>query len=137
MESVLDEQLPDLRDVFDSFFRFQETIHDMLESLPPSEVAPDIAELDALNHLLDKWLLLTETVDSDIARYPVWRQIQELIEDLEPSNPRLWNRRIEPLLRHLQKPVYAPPRSINILEPPLSRHPLPPFPPHWVDENTD
>ena len=105
VETVLDERLPDLRDVFDSLFRFQETIHDMLESLPASEVAPDTAELDALNHILDKWLLLTGTVDSDIARYPVWRHIQELIEDLEPSNPRLWNRRIQPLLRRLQKPV--------------------------------
>ena len=71
MESVLDKKLPDLRDVFDSFFRFHETIHDMLESLTASEVAPDTAELDALNQLLDKWLLLTGTVDSDIARYHV------------------------------------------------------------------
>ena len=70
----------------------------MLESLPASDVAPDPAELDALNQLLDKWLLLNGTVDSDIARYPVWRHNQELIEDLEPSNPRLWNRRIQPLL---------------------------------------
>ena len=70
----------------------------MLESLPASEVAPDKAELDALTGLLDKWLLLTGTVDSDIARYPIWRHTQELIEDLEPSNPRFWNRRIQPLL---------------------------------------
>ena len=54
VESVLDENLPDLLEVFDSFFRFQETIHDMLESLPASEVATDPAELDALNQLLDK-----------------------------------------------------------------------------------
>ena len=55
----------------------------MLESLPASEVAPDTAELDALN-LFEKWLLLTGTVDSDITRYPIWCHIQELIEDLEP-----------------------------------------------------
>ena len=79
VESVLHERLPDLRDVFETFFRVQETIHDMLESLPASEVAPDTAELDALTNLLDKWLSLTGTVDSDIARYPVWRHIQELI----------------------------------------------------------
>ena len=93
MESALDERLPDLREVFDSFFRFQESLHDMLESLPASEVEPVPAELDTLNQLLDKWLLLTGTVDADIARYHIWRHIQELIEDLEPSNPRLWSRR--------------------------------------------
>ena len=137
VESVLHERLPDLRDVFETFFRVQETIHDMLESLPASEVAPDTVELDALTHLLDKWLSLTATVDSDIARYPVWRHIQEFIEDLEPENPRLWSRRIQPLLHQLQRPVYAPPRYLNIQEPTLSRHPLPPYPPHWIDENTN
>ena len=61
------ESAPGHRDVFDTFLRFQETLHDMLESLPASEVFPDPAELDALNQLLDKWLHLTGTVDSDIA----------------------------------------------------------------------
>ena len=59
----------------------------MLESLPASEVFPDTAELDALNQLLDKWLILTGTVDADIARYPVWHHITELVEDLNPRAP--------------------------------------------------
>ena len=67
VESALQERAPGHRDVFDTFFQFQETLHDMLESLPASEVFPDPAELDALNQLLDKWLHLTGTVDSDIA----------------------------------------------------------------------
>ena len=61
----------------------------MLESLPASEALQDADEYSTLNQLLDKWLHLTGTVDSDIARYHVWRYIMELVEDLEPSNPRL------------------------------------------------
>ena len=80
---------PGLRDVFDTFFRFKETLHEMLESLPASEVLPDPEELNAINQLLDKWLLLTGRVDSDIARYPVWRHITELVEDIERKSPRL------------------------------------------------
>ena len=79
VESALHKRVQEHRDVFDTFFRFQDTIHDMLESLPASEVFPDTAELDALNQLLDKWLLLSGTVDADIARYHVWRHITELI----------------------------------------------------------
>ena len=107
----------------------------MLESLPASKVLPDADEFSTINQLLDKWLHLTGTVDSDIARYQVWRHITELVEDLEPSNPRLWNRGILPLQRQLQKPEYAPPRSISIREPTFNHHQLPPYPPHWVVEN--
>ena len=63
----------------------------MLESLPASEVLPDANEFSILNQLLDKWLHLTGTVDSDIDRCPVWRHVAELVEDLEPSNPSLWS----------------------------------------------
>ena len=89
VESALQERAPGHRDVFDTFFRFQETLHEMLESLPEFEVLPDTDKFIVLNRFLDHWLHLTGTVDTDIARYPVWRQVTELIEDLEPSNSSL------------------------------------------------
>ena len=66
----------------------------MLESLPASGVLQDANEFSVLNRLLDKRLHLTGTVDTDIARYPVWRHVTELVEDLEPSNPSLWSNRV-------------------------------------------
>ena len=81
-ESALHERDPGPRDVFDTFFRLQEALHEMLASLPASEVLPDANEFSTLNQLLDKWLQLTGTVDSDIARYPVWHHVTELVEDL-------------------------------------------------------
>ena len=85
MESALQERNPGHRDVDDTFFRFQEALHEMLESLPASEVLQDANEFSVLNRLLDKWLHLTGTVDTDIARYPVWRHVTELVDDLEPQ----------------------------------------------------
>ena len=61
----------------------------MRESPPESEVLPDAKEFSVLNHLLDKRRHLTWTVDTDIARHPVWRHVTKLIEDLEPSNPSI------------------------------------------------
>ena len=52
VESALQEMTPGLRDVFDTFFRFQDTLHEMLESLPATEVLPDADELSTLNQLL-------------------------------------------------------------------------------------
>ena len=40
----------------------------MLELLPPSEVIPDANEFSVLNRLLDKWIHITCTVDTDVAR---------------------------------------------------------------------
>ena len=70
---------PGLRDVIDTFFRLQDTLHEMLESLPASEGLADADELNTLNQLLAHWLHHTRTVDTDIARYPVWRNVTELI----------------------------------------------------------
>ena len=78
VESALHERNPGPQDVFDTFFRFQEAFHYMLESLPEFEVHPDAAEFSVLNLVLDHWLQLTGTVDTDIARYHVWRQVTEL-----------------------------------------------------------
>ena len=107
VESALHERDPGPRDVFDTFFRFQEALHEMLESLPEFEVHPDADEVSVLNRVLDHWLHLTGTVDTDIARYPVWCHVTELIEDLEPSNPSLWSNRVQPLLHQLQNTYYA------------------------------
>ena len=134
VESARHERNPGPQDVFDTFFRFQEAFHDILESLPEFEVHPDAAEFSVLNRVLDHWLHLTGTVDIDIARYPVWRQVTELIEDLEPSNPSLWSNRVQPLLHQLQTTHYAPVRSILIPKTFLQHPPLPPYPPHCVDE---
>ena len=82
VESALLERNPRLQDVFDTFFRFQEAFHEMLESLPESEVHPNADEVGVFNRMLDHWLHLTGTLDHDIARYPVWRQVTEHIEDL-------------------------------------------------------
>ena len=71
VESALHEMDPGPRDVFDTFFRFQEALHEMLESLPDSEVLPDANEFSVLNRLLVHCLHLTWTVDTDFARYPV------------------------------------------------------------------
>ena len=71
VESALHDRNSGSRDVYDTFFRFQEALHEMLESLPASEVLPDTNEFSVLNRLLDKWLHLTWTVDTDIARYPI------------------------------------------------------------------
>ena len=52
----------------------------MLEDLPASEVLPDSREFTYLNDILDQWLQLSGTVDTDIARYPVWRGVTDLVE---------------------------------------------------------
>ena len=85
-----------------------------------------------MNELLDQWSRLYATLDTEIARYPFWRYVTELVEDLEPSNPGLWSNRVQPLLRLLQNPDYAPPRGIRIREPSFNHMPMPPYPPHWV-----
>ena len=83
----------------------------MLGSLPESEVLPDANEFSVINRFLDHWLHLTGTVDTDIARYPVWRHVTELIEDLEPSNPSLWSNRV---LHQLENTEYAQLRHCGI-----------------------
>ena len=75
---------PGPRDVYDTFFRFQEALHEMHESLSSSEVLIAAHEFSVLNRLLDKWLHLTGTVDTYIARYPVWRHVTELVEYSNP-----------------------------------------------------
>ena len=134
MESALHERDPGPRDIFDTFFRFQEALHEMLGFLPESEVLPDANEFSVINRFLDHWLHLTGTVDTDIAQYPVWCHVTELIKDLEPSNPSLWSNRVQPLLHQLQNTYYAPARSIRIPKTLFKHLPLPPYPPHWVDE---
>ena len=82
-----------------------------------------------MNELLEQWSRLYATVDTEIARYPFWRYVTELVEDLEPSNPGLWSNRVQPLLRLLQNPDYVPPRGIRIREPSFNHMPIPPY---WV-----
>ena len=82
VESALHDRNSGPRDIFDTFFRFREALHKMLESLPESDVLQDANEFSVLNRLLDKWLHLTGTVDTDIARYQVWRHVTELTEDI-------------------------------------------------------
>ena len=134
VESALHERNPGPQDVFDTFFRFQEAFHDMLESLPEFEFHPDANAFSVLNDAIDLWLHHTGTVDTDIARYHVWSQGTELIEDLEPSNPSLWSNRVQPLLHQLQNTCYAPVRSIHIPTTRCQRSTLPLYPPHCVDE---
>ena len=124
MESALQERNPEPRDVYDTFFRFQEAFNEMLEVLPSYKILPDAREIRYLNKLLDKWLQLTGTIDTDIARYPVWRQVADLVGDLEASNPELWSNRVQPLLQLLQHPDYAPPLGIHIREPRFDHMPL-------------
>ena len=58
----------------------------MLEDLQASDVLPDPCEFSYLSNLLDQLLQLSGTVETDIARYHVWRYVTELVKDLEPSN---------------------------------------------------
>ena len=104
----------------------------MLEDLTASEILPDPREFTYLNDLLDQWLQLSGTVDTDIPSYPVWRGVTELVADLEPSNTRLWSNRVQPLLQLLQNPDYSPPRGIRIREPSFQHLPIPPYQPHLV-----
>ena len=48
VESAIQERTPGLRDIFDTFFQVQDTLHELLESLPTSEVLPDADELSTL-----------------------------------------------------------------------------------------
>ena len=84
VESARHERNPGPQDVFDTFFRFQEAFHDMLESLPELEVQQDAANFYVLKQFLDHWLHHTWAVDTFIARFPDWRQVIELIQELEP-----------------------------------------------------
>ena len=102
----------------------------MLEDLTASEGLPYSREFTYLTDLIDKWLQLSGTVDTDIARYPVWRWVTELVADLEPSNARLRSNRVQPLLQLLQNPDYALPRGIRIREPSFQHLPIPPYQPH-------
>ena len=69
VEFALQDRNPGPRDVYDTFFRFQEAFNGLLEDLPFSEILPDSSDFTFLNMLLDQWLQLTGTVDMDIARY--------------------------------------------------------------------
>ena len=119
VESALHERHAGPRDVSDTFFRFQEALHEMLESLPDSEVPPAVSEFSALNRLLDKWLHLTGTVDTDTARYHVWRRVTELVEDLDlklqptdqPSSTTPTSTPKHRLRLHLVASVYGNPFS--------------------------
>ena len=104
MESALQDRNQGPRDVYETLFLFQGAFNGMLEDLPSSEVLPDSREFSFLNKLLDQWLQLSGSVDTDIPRYHVWRYVTELVEDLEPSNPGLWSNRVQPLLRLLKNP---------------------------------
>ena len=57
-------------------------IQQQLEVLPESEVLSDPREFTYLNELLDQWSRLYATVYTEIARYPFWRYVTELVEDL-------------------------------------------------------
>ena len=71
VKSALQDRNPGPPDVYETFFRFKETFNGTIEDLPASEVLPDSSEFSHLNNLLDQWLQLSGTVDTDIARYPV------------------------------------------------------------------
>ena len=62
---------PWTRDVYEPFFGFKEAFRDMLDNLHSSEILHDSREFSYLNMLLDQWLQLTGTIDTDIARYQV------------------------------------------------------------------
>ena len=81
---------PGPRDVYETFFRFQEALRDMLTDLHSSQILPDSRDFSRMNRLLDQCLQLSGTRDTDIARYPVWRYVADLVEDLEPVNPGIW-----------------------------------------------
>ena len=53
VETALDGRDPSPRDVFDTFFRLQEALHDMLESLPDSEAHPETGQIGELNRRLN------------------------------------------------------------------------------------
>ena len=135
MESALQDRNTGPRDLYESVFRFQEARSDMINDIRSFEVLHDSGEFSHLNKLLDQWLQLAGTVDTDIARYPVWRHVADLVEDLEPVNHRIWVDRIQPLLLLLQNHDYATPRGICIRESRFDHLPLLPFPPHWACEN--
>ena len=59
---------PGPRDVYETFFRFQEALRDMLTDFHSSEVHPDSHEFSHLNTLLYQLLQLSCAVDTDIAR---------------------------------------------------------------------
>ena len=101
MESALQDRNTGPRDLYESVFRFQEARSDMINDIRSFEVLHDSGEFSHLNKLLDQWLQLAGTVDTDIARYPVWRHVADLVEDLEPVNHGIWVDRIQPLLRLL------------------------------------
>ena len=107
----------------------------MLDDLPSYEILQYSREFGYVNTLLDQWMQLTGTVDTVISRYHVWRYVADLVEDLEPSNPGLWADRVQPLLRLLQNPDYAPHRGIRIREPRFDHLPITPFPPHWASDS--
>ena len=73
VESALKDRNPGPPDVYETLLRFQDAYNSMLVDLQASEVLPDSREFTYLNDLLDQWLQLSGTVDTDIARYPVWR----------------------------------------------------------------
>ena len=135
VESALEDRNPGPPGVYEMFFNFQDTFNSMLKDLPDKGVLPYSREFIYLNELLEQWLQLSGTVDTDIARYPVWRHVTELVEDLEPSNPGLWSNRVQPLLRLLQNPDYAPPCGIRTREPRFDHLQLPQFPPHWASDS--
>ena len=66
----------------------------MLNDFPSSEVHPDSSEFSHLQTLLDQWTQLTGTIDTDLALYPIWRYVADLVEDLEPANTGIWVDRV-------------------------------------------
>ena len=50
VEFALQERNPEPRDVYDTFFRFQEAFNEMHEVLPSSEIIPDAREFSYLNN---------------------------------------------------------------------------------------